>query len=131
MRHEWPAPDSLEHVRADAILRQLPALLEEAGRLPDGVVEAVVSDKDVRASDGESHGEGRGGECASHWFEISEGRLEALDEPAEEATARVRGDEAAWIAALGPGGDCSGLHFAGKRTIVKCMLDSLPRDNCL
>ncbi|HEV7529135.1 MAG TPA: helix-turn-helix domain-containing protein [Solirubrobacteraceae bacterium] len=124
MRHEWPAPDNLEHVRADAILRQLPALLETAGRLPDGVIEAVVSDNDFG-------GGGRRGECVRHWFEISEGRLEALDEPAEEATAQVQGDEAAWIAALGPGGDCSGLRFAGKRTIVKRMLDSLPRDNCL
>ena len=71
MRHEWPAPDRLEHVRADAILRQLPALLEKARRLPDGIVEAVVSDDDVQ-------GAGRRGECASHWFEISEGRRRRL-----------------------------------------------------
>jgi DNA-binding HxlR family transcriptional regulator len=113
MRHEWPIPEALEHVRADAILRQLPALLEEVSALPDGIIEAVVSpgDDDVGAS---------------HWFHIADGRLTAGD-PADEATARVHGDEAAWVAALGPGGDYSGLRFTGKRSIAKRVLDSLPR----
>jgi DNA-binding HxlR family transcriptional regulator len=115
MRHEWPMPEALEHVRADAILGQLPALLEEVSGLPDGIVEAAVnpSDDDV---------------AASHWFQISDGRLTA-GEPADQATARVQGDEAAWVVALGPGGDCSGLRFTGKRSIAKRMLDSLPRDS--
>jgi DNA-binding HxlR family transcriptional regulator len=119
MRQEWPMPDRLEHVRADAILRQLPALLEEASGLPDGTVEAWVGVAEDAASAG-----------TSHWFEISDGRL-ALSEPATEATARVQGDEAAWVAALGPGGDYSGLRFAGKRSIDKRMLDSLPRQSCV
>jgi len=118
MRHEWPMPDRLEHVRADAILRQLPALLEEASGLPDGIVEARVGVDEDAASAG-----------TSHWFEISDGRL-ALSEPAAEATARVQGDDPAWVAALGPGGDYSGLRFAGKRSIAKRMLDSLPRKSC-
>jgi DNA-binding HxlR family transcriptional regulator len=119
MRHEWPMPDRLEHVRADAILRQLPALLEEASGLPDGTVEAWVGVAEDAASAG-----------TSHWFEISDGRL-ALSEPATEATARVQGDDAAWVAALGPGGDYSGLRFAGKRSIAKRVLDSLPRQSCV
>jgi DNA-binding HxlR family transcriptional regulator len=115
MRHEWPMPKALEHVRADAILRQLPALLEEVSGLPDGVIEAAVSPGDADAG-------------TSHWFQISDGHLTPC-ERAEEATARVQGDEAAWVAALGPGGDYSGLRFTGKRSIAKRMLDSLPRDS--
>jgi DNA-binding HxlR family transcriptional regulator len=114
MRHEWPIPEALEHVRADAVLRQLPALLEETSGLPDGIVEAAIS-----AGDGDA-------DATSYWFEIADGHLTA-GETAAEATARVLGDEAAWVAALGPGGDYSGLHFAGKRSIAKRMLDSLPR----
>jgi DNA-binding HxlR family transcriptional regulator len=113
MRHEWPTPDSHEHVRADAVLHQLPALLGEATDLPDGFVEAAV-------------GPDGGGTCASHWFHISDGRLTAST-AADDATARVHGDEAAWIAALGPGGDYSGLRFAGKRSVAKRVLDALPR----
>jgi DNA-binding HxlR family transcriptional regulator len=112
MRHEWPTPEVPEHVQADAILRQLPALLEEVTGLPDGIVEAAI-----RPSDGDVG--------ASHWFQISGGRLTAGD-GASEATARVRGDQAAWVAALGPRGDYAGLHFTGKRSIAKRILDSLP-----
>lgn len=113
MRHEWPTPESRVHVRVDAVLRQLPALLEEISDLPDGLVEAAVAPD----CDGAS---------ASHWFEISDGRLTASD-AADDATARVQGDEAGWIAALGPGGDYSGLRFAGKRSVAKRVLDALPR----
>jgi DNA-binding HxlR family transcriptional regulator len=115
MRHEWPAPDGLAHVRADAILRQLPALLEEADGLPDGVIEAAVTAGDDGAG-------------ASHWFQISEGRLTA-GETDGQATACMRGDEAAWIAALGPGADYSSLRITGKRSLAKRVLDSLPRQN--
>jgi DNA-binding HxlR family transcriptional regulator len=115
MRHEWPAPEGREHVRADAVLRQLPALLEDTSDLPDGLVEATVG------AGGDGDGDG-----ASHWFEISDGRLTARD-GAGAATARVHGDEPAWVAALGPGGDYSGLRFAGKRSLAKRVLDSLPR----
>jgi len=117
MRHEWPMPDGLEHVRADAILRQLPALLEEASGLADGLLEVSIAASDDGAG-------------ASHWFQISDGRLMA-GEAAVGATARVQGDEAAWVAALGPGGDYSGLRFAGKRSIAKRVLDSLPRQSCV
>jgi DNA-binding HxlR family transcriptional regulator len=113
MRHEWPAPEALAHGQADAILRQLPALLEEAEGLPDGVVEAAVSSGDDGAS-------------ASHWFQISDGRLTAGDSTGQ-ATARMQGDEAAWVAALGPGADYSSLRITGKRSLAKGVLDSLPR----
>jgi len=112
MRHEWPIPPSSAYVRADAVLRQLPALLEEQRDLPNGTVEVIV---------------GAGEERSEHWFEIAGGRLQAAREHAPEATAQIEGDDQAWIAALGPARDYSGLHLAGRQTLAKRVLDSLPR----
>ncbi len=112
MRHEWPMPPGNVYVRADAVLRQLPALLEEHDDLPDGTVEAIVGD---------------GEERTVHWFEIAEGRLHATGEHKTKPTARIEGDDRAWIAALGPARDYSSLDLAGRRNLAKRVLDSLPR----
>ncbi len=112
MRHEWPPPPVSVYVRADAVLRQLPALLEEQDDLPDGTVEAVV---------------GEGEECTAHWFKIAEGRLGASSERPAKATVRIEGDDRAWIAALGPDRDYSGLSLEGRRKLALRVLDSLPR----
>jgi hypothetical protein len=82
----------------------------------------------------DAHGDGNGDGArsnASHWFAIAGGRLRASDEAHGQATARVEGDEAAWIAALGPRGDRSGLRFSGRRSIAQRILDSLPRNDRL
>jgi hypothetical protein len=112
MRHEWPPPPRSVYVRADAVLRQLPALLEEEDDLPDGTVEAIV---------------GAGEERTAHWFKIAEGRLRPDSERAEQATVRIEGDDQAWIAALGPDRDYSGLNLAGRRKLAQRVLESLPR----
>ncbi|HTZ85971.1 MAG TPA: helix-turn-helix domain-containing protein [Solirubrobacteraceae bacterium] len=112
MRYEWPLPPSREYVPAGAVLRQLPALLEERNDLPNGTLEAVIGD---------------GEERAVHCFEIVEGRLRASSTPPAKVTARLEGDDDAWIAALGPGRDYSGLHLAGKQRMAQRILDSLPR----
>jgi DNA-binding HxlR family transcriptional regulator len=112
MRHQWLAPGDRERVEADALLRQLPALLEEETDLPDGTVEAVLS----------GHGD-----WVCHRFLVQDGRLHGVDEPRLEPTARVEGDEAAWVAALGPEHDYAGLRFKGKRALARRILDSLPR----
>jgi hypothetical protein len=116
LRHQWRAPHGRDDVRVDAVLRQLPALLEGQTDLADGLVETVVGAPDDRVS---------------NWFQISDGRLQAAPEKDGEATARIDGDEAAWIAALGPARDCSGLSVAGKRPVAKRLLDSLGYDICL
>jgi DNA-binding HxlR family transcriptional regulator len=112
MRHEWPPPPGSVYVRADAVLRQLPALLEEEDDLPNGTVEAVV---------------GEGEERIVHWFKIAGGRLGPASERATKATVRIEGDDRAWIAALGPDRDYSGLNLAGRRKLAQRVLDSLPR----
>jgi DNA-binding HxlR family transcriptional regulator len=111
MRYEWPVPPSSVYVRADAVLRQLPALLEDRADLPNGTVEAIV---------------GAGEERTTHWFEIAGGRLQATSEQAVKATARIEGDDQAWIAALGPARDYSRLHLAGRRQLAQRILESLP-----
>jgi DNA-binding HxlR family transcriptional regulator len=113
MRHEWPMPDSRENIRAEAIIRQLPALLGERTDLPEGMIEAVVGD---------------GIENVTNLFQVVDGRLQSAAMSAEETTARVQGDEAAWIDALGPARDYSRLHFVGKRKIAEGLLNALPRD---
>jgi len=112
MRHEWPPPPGSVYVRADAVLRQLPALLEEEDDLPNGTVEAVV---------------GEGEERTAHWFKIAEGRLRPSAARATKATVRIEGNDQAWIAALGPDRDYSGLNLAGRRKLAQRVLDSLPR----
>lgn len=128
MRYEWPAPDDRAKVRADAILRQLPALLEEAPGLPDGIVEFAVRPSEVSANgDSESDSQSSGaGDVSGHRFEVSNGRLHPASDTTAPAAARVEGDEASWIAALGPGADSSGLTFSGKRATAKRLLDALP-----
>lgn len=113
MRHEWPMPDSRENIRAEAIIRQLPALLGECTDLPEGTIEAVVGDDAERIT---------------NLFQIVDGRLQSAATSLEETTARVEGDETAWINALGPARDYSRLRFAGKQQIAERILDALPRD---
>jgi DNA-binding HxlR family transcriptional regulator len=110
MRHDWPPPPGSVYVRADAVLRQLPALLEEEEDLPTGTVAVIVA---------------KGEERTAHWFEIAGGRLQAVSKPAAETTAQIEGDDEAWIAALGPARDCSGLNVGGQRELAKRILDSL------
>jgi hypothetical protein len=99
-------------VPAGAVLRQLPALLEEHDDLPNGTLEAVVGD---------------GEESAIHLFEIIDGRLHANSEAGGKASVRLEGDDDAWIAALGPRRDYSGLSLSGKQRMAQRILDSLPR----
>ncbi len=113
MRHEWPMPDSRENIRAEAIIHQLPALLGERTDLPEGTIEAVV---------------GEGAESIANLFQIVDGRLQSVARSPAETTARVEGDEAAWIDALGPARNYSRLRFAGKRQVAEGLLNALPRD---
>lgn len=111
MRHQWSEPADGERVRAEALLRQLPALLGDETNLPGGTVEVVLAGEDDRA-------------C--YRFAISDGRLQ-LGEPSGEIQERVEGDEAAWIAALGPSRDHTRLRFRGRRRLARRVLNSLPR----
>lgn len=113
MRHRWSAETGCERIDADAVLRQLPALLGEA-TLPPGTIEAVLD----------------GGESPrSHLFEVRDGRLTLVEHGRAHAAAtdRVEGSSAGWATAIGPDRDYSGLRFQGRRTLARRMLDALPR----
>lgn len=122
MRHEWEMPEEVEHAHADAVLRQLPALIEEVpDELTDCVLETVVEREEPDP-------------CARLWFGLAEGRLRLIDEPNDKATARIvriGGDEAAWIAALGPDRDYAALSLEGDRKVAQRLFELLPRDNRL
>ena len=120
MRHEWPAPGEGAQFQADAVLRQLPALLEDCRDLADGTVAAIVGGDDDRAD-----------ERTTNRYEIVGGKLRALGENNQKTTASILGEEAAWGAALGPARDYSGLRFTGRRKVAERILDSLPRDDGL
>jgi DNA-binding HxlR family transcriptional regulator len=107
--------DGYEHLDPDAVLYQLPALLEGA-KLPDGTLEAVVEQRE---------------QTVVHRFTTVAGRLRALSgTPADagaKASTSVRGERTAWQAALGPRRDYSGLRVRGRQQLARHLLDALPR----
>lgn len=115
MCHRWTDADGVDgHVDADAVLRQLPALLED-GKLPDkGAVETVLDDGD---------------HPVRHRFKIVDGRLERIGGPLPDSlkpTASIEGDVAAWSAALGPRRDYAALQLSGHRKLAEQVFAALP-----
>jgi DNA-binding HxlR family transcriptional regulator len=115
MRRMWFSPvASAERVDVGALLRLLPLLLEEATGLPEGIAETTLRSGDAPVR---------------HVFKIEHGRLHAVDEVGRTPAAgiaRIEGDDAAWIAALGPGRDYTRLRFAGKKQLAMRILNALP-----
>jgi DNA-binding HxlR family transcriptional regulator len=132
MRHMWSPPRERERVDLGALLRLLPALLEEHPGLPEGCLEAVVANTDPPLS---------------RRYRVEGGRLRIVDERtsgtlghadgvddgdpahtgADATTTRLHGDGEAWIAALGPAGDCERLRISGDERLARLVLDALPR----
>ncbi len=114
MRYRWSERVGCECVDADAVLRQLPALLGDA-ELPAGVVETIVD---------------AGEHPVSHRFEIVDGKLRPIGDAVPGAlrtSASVEGDVAAWQAALGPNRDCAALQSSGEQRLAARIFDALPR----
>jgi DNA-binding HxlR family transcriptional regulator len=115
MRYRWNEQHGCEHIDPDAVLCQLPALLDGA-ELPACVLETVIDEDD---------------EPVVHRFETVDGRLQpvagapAVDGP--KASARIHGNRAAWEAALGPRRDYAGLHLLGREQLARQVFDALPR----
>lgn len=127
MRHQWSPPRGRERVDVGALLRLLPLLLEDETGLPAGSVEALVTDADPPFC------------CV---YEVRDGRLctaagapglptPGSPEPDSVApgppSASVEGDAPAWIAALGPDGDSTGLRITGDNQLVSSILEALAR----
>lgn len=117
MRYRWNEQHGCEHVDPDAVLCQLPALLDGT-KLPKGVLEAIIDAYDEEE------------EPIVHRFESVDGRLQPLVGAAvaeAKASARIRGDRAAWEAALGPRRDYARLHLVGREPLARKVFDALPR----
>ena len=110
----WSAPRQGEAVDVGAILRLAPGLLE-APRGLDGRLECLVE-----VEDEEGPVERRYVIVADH------GQVRILERDAGEgAQARAAGTEAAWVRALGPDADTSGLELNGDRRLAEWLLSGL------
>lgn len=112
LRHVWTEARERESVDIGALLHQLPVLLEES-QLPDGTLEVVAGrkrDEQVRLI-----------------YSIRGGRLSMNEGEEPEITATVAGGRSAWIAALGPAGDRSGLRLSGDESLGGAVLEVLYR----
>ena len=56
---------------------------------------------------------------------VEHGRVELHEAPATDASATVSGSESAWLAALGPHGDRSGLDISGDERLADALLESV------
>lgn len=111
MRHMWFVSNQMERVDIHACLGLLPILLEEVV-LPAGAVELVLTPAR---------------EHRPRVFRVENGRLQFADPLDGGVTARVEGDDRAWVAALGPSSDYSLLTLAGNKRLVREILNALPR----
>jgi DNA-binding HxlR family transcriptional regulator len=115
MRSVWSSPRVGERVDVVAVLRMLPVLLEDVHNLGAGTLTVCV--------------EGPEGSVDS-FYEVRDGRLCVLEDDSADGERRhalVRGDAAAWIAALGPEHDLRALRFSGARAFARAVLNALPR----
>jgi hypothetical protein len=101
----WSAPRDDEEINIGAIFRSAPGLLNPPASLRGTIAIGCEDDKEWTISVG-------GGAVT-----ISEPPLEG------EHDARVNGSVQAWIAALGPAADTSGLSFSGDRGLADGVLD--------
>ncbi|WP_205699480.1 helix-turn-helix domain-containing protein [Conexibacter sp. SYSU D00693] len=104
----WGAPAEAEQVDVGAILRVLPGL--DLGPEVEGTVEVVVE-----RPTGARH----------HVLEVEGGRVTITEGEAEQADARLRGPEAAWVDALGPAAERGGLQLDGDDDLAAAFLDAL------
>jgi HxlR-like helix-turn-helix protein len=110
----WSAPRDGEEVDIGAILRLAPGLLTPPRSLRGAVAVSAT---------------GKQGKPREYVLRARNGRVE-IQEPGKdsepvEPDARVKGSHAAWLAALGPDADRSGLSFEGDRGLADVLLDGV------
>ena len=106
----WSAPREGEDVDVGAILRLAPGLLHPPKSLR-GTLAISATGKQARPRD--------------YVLTTRDGRVEIEEREESSPDARVSGPHKAWIAALGPDGDRSGLKFEGDRSLAEALLDGV------
>jgi DNA-binding HxlR family transcriptional regulator len=108
----WSEPRRGEDVDIGAILRLAPGLLSPPRSLRGTEVLSAT---------------GKQSKPRDYVLRAASGRVE-ITEPTEtpaDPDARVSGPHAAWVAALGPDADRSGLKFEGDRRLADALLDGV------
>jgi hypothetical protein len=122
----WSAPRRSEEIDLGAIFRLAPALVEDGGLA--GTVEFVVTGErsvaDDMAKQSDSD-ETESDSSVSYAVTIATGAVTVEERETQRPNARVSGDTAAWIKALSPAQDRSGLQIMGDRRLAERLLDCL------
>jgi DNA-binding HxlR family transcriptional regulator len=104
----WSRPRDGEEVNIGAILRTAPGLLKPPASTR-GSVKCVV--------------EAEGDEPErTYVLGAGDGAVTISEQPVDAPDATVRGSVSAWVRALGPGGDLSGLEIGGRRELAEGLL---------
>jgi DNA-binding HxlR family transcriptional regulator len=128
MRHLWSPPQERERIDLEVLLRMLPALLEEETQLPEGSLEAILTDTDPPVRYVYHVQDGRLGiDDYSREPAVAHGPLasDAAPATATPSMAGIGGDTDAWIAALGPARDRGQLRVFGDETLARLVLGAL------
>ena len=105
----WSPPRPDELVDVGAVLRSVPGLAVPSGF--KGEVELTVHRRD--------------GQQKRYVVSAVAGTMAVEERSHPEADARIEGDESAWVAAMGPDADVSGLDITGKRPVAEALLHGL------
>ena len=102
----WSAPRPGEAIDIGAVFRAAVGLLEATDVHGHGTIDMRVGDKPYAMT-------------------VSDGECMLAEAEAEHADAGVEGSEAAWVAALGPDQDRSGLVTSGDSRLADVVLDAV------
>jgi DNA-binding HxlR family transcriptional regulator len=106
----WSPPRQGEEVDVGAILRLIPGLVTPPKSLRGTIAISATA---------------KGGTPRDYLLRVGGGRVEIEESEDPSADATVSGDHAAWIAALQPEGDRSGLKVSGDEKLAALVLQSL------
>jgi DNA-binding HxlR family transcriptional regulator len=102
----WSAPREGEAIDVGAVFRASIGLLESASPATSGTVEMRVDDR-------------------AYSMSVGGGQVDMHEQPAADAKATVSGTQAAWLSALGPDADRSGLEIGGDARLADALLDGV------
>jgi len=107
----WSKPRTGERIDVGAIFRLIPGLVKAEGRFGEVELEVTSSDPDAVAT--------------TYTVVLRGDSVEAVADRTDNPTAKLTGATSAWIAALSPGTDSSGIEFSGDGELGASILAQL------